>query len=72
MIGYACRSRGSDSITIGTGRKMPELNKETGWFWHVPGCFATMGVRTFKKKFGFIIEPGTVVKIKIGVTLNER
>lgn len=70
MRGYACRSRGSDSITIGVGSKLPELNKETGWFWHVPGWFATMTIRTFKRKFGFTVKPGTVVEIKIGVTLT--
>lgn len=70
MIGYACRSKGSDSIVIGIGSEQPELKTETGWFWYCPGWFATMGIRAFKKKFGFSIRPGTFKKIKIGVSLT--
>ena len=69
--GYVCRSRGSDSVTIALGSKMPDMNVETGWWRHLPGWFTTVGARTFKRRYGFGVAPGTVVKIKIGMTLTR-
>jgi len=71
MIGYACRSKNSNTVCIAIGTKMPSLKKEGGWFWHLPGWFATMNLRTFKKKFGFTIEPGTVKKVEFSISLKK-
>lgn len=69
--GYACRSKNSDSITIAISVKpfkTPDMKKETGWFWHIPGWFYTMKIRSFKRMFGFSIKPGTYKLVNILVT----
>ena len=69
--GYICRSKNSDKITIAIltkDFKAPEINKKTGWYWHVPGWFHTMSIRSFKRKFGFSIKPGTHKSINISIS----
>jgi len=56
--GYICRSVGTN---IATGRKRPR--KRNGWFWYIPGKFATRTMRSL----GIAIEPGTVKKVDIQV-----
>ena len=65
--GYACRSTSSDTVCIATGTKMPDMN-EKGWFWHVPGWFERVNIRTFKRHFGFGIKPGTVELINLSIS----
>ena len=69
--GYACRSKNNDYVTIAAPTrefKTPDIKKETGWFWHVPGCFYTLSVRSFKRKFGFSVKPGTYKLINITIS----
>jgi len=65
--GYVCRSKNSDTICIATGLKPPEKNfkKKDDWYWHIPGWFTQMSIRTFKKHFGFSIKPGTHKQVNI-------
>ncbi len=73
--GYACRSKKSDGVMLAAPTeappgnfKTPDIDKETGWFWHIPGWFYTMPIWTFKKTFGFSIKPGTYKLINISIS----
>lgn len=67
MIGYVCRPKNSDTVCIAIGREQPS-RKEDGWFWHIPGWFASLNIRTFRRKFGFTVKPGMVKKININIS----
>ena len=51
--------------------KEPEIKKDTKRFYHIPGWFATMNIKTFKKKFGFSIKSGTWQYINISVIASD-
>ena len=66
--GYACRSKNTDRIMISVGSKIPEIERGTSWYRHIPGWFITVSVWRFKKAFGFSIKPGTYKLINISIS----
>lgn len=72
--GYICRSKINEDISteilICEGIKLPSQRKD-GWFWYVPGWFYSMSVRSFKKKFGFSLKPGTYQLIDISISKRK-
>jgi hypothetical protein len=71
MKGYICRSKNSNQICIAClfGERIfnkPEID-ESGRFVHIPGWFSSMNIRTFKKKYGFNIKPGSWQYINISI-----